>query len=201
MLDTRGPEITVSKPAELEIALVAGQTLVLTTDLSVPPSASQLPVSYEGLPDVVQAGDNIFLGQYLFTGSETSSVYLTVIATDARTVTCEARNSATLGGLMLTVHLENRLTRLPSLPPFDVAAIRGWGARNAIDFLSLSFTQSAADVLAARALLHDCGLEATHILAKVENREGMCNIDEIVDAADGISMRPLWTCAYVPDPN
>ena len=186
MLDTRGPEITVTKPPELEIALVAGQTLVLTTDTSVPPSASQLPVSYERLPAILSPGDSIFLGQYLFTGSETSSVYLRVVSTDARTVTCEARNSATLGGLMLTVHLENVLTGIPSLPPHDVDAIRGWGARNSIDFLSLSFTQSGAEVAAARALLDACGLSDTLIMAKVENREGLCHIDEIADAADGI---------------
>jgi pyruvate kinase len=176
----------VTKPHELEIAVVAGQTLVLTTDTSVPPSASMLPVSYDGLPSVVSPGDTIFLGQYLFTGSETSSVYLTVISTDARTVTCEARNSATLGGLCLTVHLENVLTRIASLPEPDVAAIRGWGARNAIDFLSLSFTQSAAEVAAARALLNDCGLSNTLVMAKIENREGLCNLDAIADAADGI---------------
>ena len=58
MLDTRGPEITVTKAPELEIALVAGQTLVLTTDLSVPPSTQALPVSYEGLPSVVKPGDS-----------------------------------------------------------------------------------------------------------------------------------------------
>jgi pyruvate kinase len=186
MLDTRGPEITVTKPHDLEIALVAGQTLVLTTDTAVPCSASMLPVSYEGLPSVVKPGDSIFLGQYLFTGSETSSVYLRVISCDERTVTCEARNSATLGGLMLTVHLENVLTRISNLPAHDEAAIRGWGARNAIDFLSLSFTQSAAEVDAARALLAECGLAETQIMAKVENREGLCNIEAIADAADGI---------------
>ena len=127
MLDTRGPEIIVEKAPGLEIAIVAGQTLVLTTDRRVAPSASVLPVSYEGLPSVVRAGDSIFIGQYLFTGSETSSVYLRVISTDERTVTCEARNSATLGGLMLTVHLENVHTGIPNLPMHDEAAIRGWG--------------------------------------------------------------------------
>ena len=186
MLDTRGAEITVSKDPNLEIALVAGQTLVLTTDLRVPPSTQALPVSYEGLPSVVKPGDSIFVGQYLFTGSETSSVYLRVISTDATTVTCEARNSATLGGLMLTVHLENVLTRIPNLPEHDVAAIRGWGARNAIDFLSLSFTTSAADVHAARALLAECGLGDTHVMAKVENKEGLVALAEIADVADGI---------------
>ena len=128
----------------------------------------------------------VFVGQYLFTGSETSSVYLRVISTDATTVTCEARNSATLGGLMLTVHLENCSTRIPNLPEHDVAAIRGWGSRNAIDFLSLSFTTSAADVDAARALLTSCGLADTHIMAKVENREGLVALAEIADVADGI---------------
>ncbi len=176
----------MAKPAALELALVAGQTLFLTTDLSVTPSTQALPVSYEGLPSVVKPGDSIFVGQYLFTGSETSSVYLRVISTDATTVTCEARNSATLGGLMLTVHLENCSTRIPILPEHDVAAIRGWGARNAIDFLSLSFTTCAADVEAARALLTECGLADTHIMAKVENREGLVALADIADVADGI---------------
>jgi len=68
----------------------------------------------------------------------------------------------------------------------DVAAIRGWGVRNAIDFLSLSFTTSAADVEAARALLDDCGLDQCHIMAKVETKEGLIALAQIADAADGI---------------
>ncbi len=116
-------------------------------------------------------------------------MYLRVISTDERTVTCEARNSATLGGLALTVHLANVHTRIPNLTSADVAAIGGWGVRNSIDFLSLSFTTCAAEVHAARALLQECGLADTHILAKIETREGLCHLDEIADAADGIILR------------
>ena len=59
-------------------------------------------------------------------------------------------------------------------------------ARNGIDFLSLSFTHCAEEVHAARALLAEVGLRDTQIMAKIENREGLCNIEEIADAADGI---------------
>lgn len=82
----------------------------------------------------------MFVGQYLFTGSETSSVYLDVVETrpESGSVMCRVRNSASLSGLMLTVHLENVETKIPVVSQYDIDAIRGWGARNAIDFVSLS---------------------------------------------------------------
>lgn len=186
MLDTRGPEVMVNKPADKDIPLEADQLIELTTDETVPPSSSVLPVSYDGLPRVLKAGDTLFIGGYLATGSETSSVFLDVVETTATSVTCKCKNSATLSGSMLTVHLENISTQIPVLTQEDVSFICGWGKRNNIDFLSLSYTTCAADVREARRVLDLAGLRETHIMAKVESRAGLMNIQEIVDAADGI---------------
>ena len=150
------------------------------------PTSDRLPVSFDGLPTAVQPGDAIFVGQYLFTGSETSSAYLTVKSVAGTDVLCEVNNAATLGGLMFTVHLANRMVEMPALADSDLRAIRGWGTRNKIDFLSLSFTQSAAEVVAARALLKECGLAECQIIAKVENKLGLLALDDIVEVADGI---------------
>jgi len=186
MLDTRGREITINNPQGKEFVLEAGQVVVLTTDCTAPPTSARLPVSFAGLPQAVQPGDAIFVGQYLFTGSETSSAYLTVQRVTDTDVVCEASNSATLGGVMFTVHLANRHVDMPALADSDLRAIRGWGARNAVDFLSLSFTQSAAEVAAARQLLDECGLRECQVIAKVENKAGLVNVDDIVEAADGV---------------
>lgn len=85
MLDTMGPEILVvnSQPEESQeepIRLNAGQQIVLTCDPTATPSTTVLPINYPNslAATGLQPGSSIFVGQYLFTGSETSSAYLTV---------------------------------------------------------------------------------------------------------------------------
>jgi pyruvate kinase len=78
---------------------VADEIVELTADTSREVSSSVLPVTYEHLSEVLQKGDVVFVGQYLFTGSETSSVYLDVVETRPGSVFCKVRNSASLSGV------------------------------------------------------------------------------------------------------
>lgn len=80
MLDTLSNEIMVlNRPETASISLNAGETITLTTDRTRPASSSCLPISYPSFQGSGLApGAQVFVGQYLFTGSETSSVYLTV---------------------------------------------------------------------------------------------------------------------------
>ena len=89
MVDTRGSEIGVQLAPEdvtsfdaaapkSQLVLEQGSRVTLTTDLSVAPSAAFLPVNNPDLVNFVSPGDDVFVGQYLFTGSESSSVYLKV---------------------------------------------------------------------------------------------------------------------------
>ncbi|XWS43480.1 hypothetical protein CRYUN_Cryun16bG0107800 [Craigia yunnanensis] len=131
----------------------------------------------------VKKGDTIFIGQYLFTGSETTSVS----EVQGKYVVCVIKNSATLTGSLFTLHASQIRIELPILSDKDKEVISSWGVQNKIDFLSLSFTRHAEDVHHAREFLSKLGdLSQTQIFAKIENIEGLNHFDEILEEADGI---------------
>ncbi|WOL07049.1 hypothetical protein Cni_G15785 [Canna indica] len=135
----------------------------------------------------VKPGDTIFIGQYLFTGSETTSVWLEVAELKGEDVVCTIKNSATLAGSLFTLHISHIRIDLPTLTEADKNVISTWGVRNKIDFLSLSYTRHAEDVRQAREFLSKLGyLYQTQIFAKIENIEGLTHFDEILQEADGI---------------
>ncbi|KAF9591736.1 hypothetical protein IFM89_006082 [Coptis chinensis] len=135
----------------------------------------------------VKKGDTIFIGQYLFTGSETTSVWLEVSEVKEEDVVCVIKNSATLAGSLFTLHVAQIRIELPTLTDKDKEVLSTWGIRNKIDFLSLSYTRHAEDVRHAREYLSKLGdLQQTHIFAKIENIEGLTHFDEILQEADGI---------------
>ncbi|KAJ7279824.1 hypothetical protein O6H91_Y377000 [Diphasiastrum complanatum] len=187
MLDTVGPELQVMNKNEIPIALEVDATVVLTPDQTKEASSEVLPINYADLALVVKPGDTIFVGQYLFTGSETTSVWLEVAETEGSDVICKVKNSATLTGALFTAHASQVPIKLPTLSEFDKDVISKWGLRNSIDFVSLSYTRHAEDVRMARAYLSKLGdLHQTQIFAKIENVEGLKHFDEILQEADGI---------------
>ncbi|KAF3775380.1 Pyruvate kinase 2 [Nymphaea thermarum] len=159
MLDTLGPEIQVHNKTGNPIDLKADDHVILTPDLSKEPSAMVLPVSYAGLAEVVKKGDTIFIGQYLFTGSETTSVWLEVLETNGADVVCLVKNSAALAGFIFTMQVSQVHINLPTLSDFD---------------------KQLRDFLQNQNLSHPL------IYAKVESVEGLTHFDEILEEADGI---------------
>ncbi|TYJ97148.1 pyruvate kinase 2, cytosolic-like [Cucumis melo var. makuwa] len=105
---------------------------------------------------VVKKGDTLFLGQYLFTGSETS-VWLEVFEVKGDDVGCVVKNSATLVGIMYTLHAAEIHIDLPTL-----TIIATWGVKNKIDFLSLSHARHVEDVrqvfLFQKTALYRCNM-------------------------------------------
>ncbi|KAK1299883.1 hypothetical protein QJS10_CPB13g01714 [Acorus calamus] len=187
MLDTVGPELQVVNKSERTISLEADAFVVLTPDQDQEASSQLLPINFDGLAKAVKPGDTIFIGQYLFTGSETTSVWLEVSELKGEDVVCMIKNSATLAGSLFTLHISQIRVELPTLTDADKEAISTWGVRNNIDFLSLSFTRHAEDVRQAREFLSKLGdLQQTQIFAKIENIEGLNHFDEILQEADGI---------------
>ncbi|XP_008776916.3 pyruvate kinase 1, cytosolic-like isoform X2 [Phoenix dactylifera] len=135
----------------------------------------------------VKPGDTIFIGQYLFTGNETTSIWLEVAELKGDDVVCLVKNSATLAGSLYTLHISQIRVDLPTLSDADKDVISKWGVRNNIDFLSLSYTRHAEDVRHAREFLSKLAdLRQTLIFAKIENAEGLTHFDEILREADGI---------------
>ncbi|KAL2539806.1 Pyruvate kinase family protein [Abeliophyllum distichum] len=187
MLDTGGPELQVINKTEHSISLQADSFVVLTPDPDKEATSNLLPINFSGLSQAVKPGDTIFIGQYLFTGSETTSVWLEVTDVKGKDVVCLIKNSATLAGPLYTLHVSQIHIDLPTLTDKDKEVISTWGVRNNIDFLSLSCTRHAEDVRHAREFLSNLGdLSQTQIFAKIENVEGLTHFDEILQEADGI---------------
>ncbi|KAG5239613.1 pyruvate kinase, cytosolic isozyme [Salix suchowensis] len=187
MLDTVGPELQVINKKENPISLQEDSFVVLTPDLDKEATSCLLPINFTGLATAVKKGDTIFIGQYLFTGSETTSVWLEVTEISGEDVVCLIKNSATLSGLLYTLHVSQIHINLPTLTDKDKEVISSWGVRNNIDILSLSYTRDAEDVRHARKFLSKLGdLYQTQIFAKIENVEGLTHFDEILQEADGV---------------
>ncbi|RDX99707.1 Pyruvate kinase 1, cytosolic, partial [Mucuna pruriens] len=186
MLDTVGPELQVENKTEHPITLEADTLVVLTPDQNKEASSNLLPVNFSGLSKALKKGDTIFIGKYLFTGSETASVWLEVSEVDGDDVTCLVKNTATLSGSLYTLHVSQIRIDLPTLTDKDKEVISTWGVRNNIDFLSL-YTRHVEDIRHAREFLSKLGdLKQTHIYAKIENIEGLRHFDEILREADGV---------------
>ncbi|EYU38599.1 hypothetical protein MIMGU_mgv1a004441mg [Erythranthe guttata] len=187
MLDTVGAELQVVNKSEKAITLKEDDKVILVPDQGQEASSDVLPINFAGLAKAVKKGDTIFLGQYLFTGSETTSVWLEVDEVQGDGVVCIIKNSATLAGALFTLHASQVHIDLPTLSDKDKQVISSWGVQNKIDFLSLSYTRHAEDVREAREYLSKLGdLSQTQIFAKIENVEGLTHFDEILEEADGI---------------
>ncbi|XP_051113694.1 pyruvate kinase 1, cytosolic-like isoform X2 [Andrographis paniculata] len=187
MLDTAGAELQVINKSENPITLQEDDKVVLTPDRGQEASSGVLPIKFDGLAKAVTQGDTLFIGQYLFTGSESTSVWLEVDEVKDNDVICNIKNSATLAGSLFTLHVSQVHISLPTLSDKDKEAISSWGVQNKIDLLSLSYTRHADDVRQARDFLAKLGdLSQTQIFAKIENFEGLTHFDEILNEADGI---------------
>lgn len=187
MLDTLGPELQVFNKNGTPIELEANAFVTLTPDSSREASSELLPINYAGLAQAVKQGDTIFVGQYLFTGSESTSVWLEVEEVKGQNVVCLVKNTATLAGSLFTMHASQVRIDLPTLSDSDKHVISTWGVKNNIDFISLSYTRHAEDVRQTRAYLSKLGeLNQTQIFAKIETIEGLKHFNEILQEADGI---------------
>ncbi|KAK2076476.1 hypothetical protein QBZ16_001001 [Prototheca wickerhamii] len=183
MVDVQGREITINRPEVAQdndgthrepdaTVIEAGSTITITTDLSQKFSADTLPVSYARFPDMVEPGDDIFVGRYLVSGADASSLYLRVDSATETTVTCTAQSGAVLAGLLTVFHTErsdssvaNQQNDLPPLTEHDKAALRELVTEFDLDFVSLSYCRESDDVDQVRAFLHSIGSSATKIVA------------------------------------
>uniref|UniRef100_F6HLQ8 Pyruvate kinase n=1 Tax=Vitis vinifera TaxID=29760 RepID=F6HLQ8_VITVI len=186
MLDTMGAELQVCNATGNPIKLKADDHVTITPDASKIPSAEVLPVNYDGLAESVKKGDSIFLGQYLSTGIESTSVWLEVLETRGPDVICLVKNSATLAGSIFPMHMSQVRVKLPTLTEMDKQVISNWGSRNKVEFIALSYTRHVEDVRELRAFLKTQNLNETQIFAKVETLEGLKHFDEILQEADGV---------------
>ena len=176
MLDTKGPEIRTGNFDVDEVYLKPNDTFTLTTR-DIIGNANIVSVSYKGLPNDVEVGSIIYIDDGLV------QLEVTEIK-DGTEVICKALNNGILSNHK-GVNLPGSKTNLPSITPKDVDDIK-FGIENDIDFIAASFVRKKEDVYDIRRVLEDHGGENIKIISKIESQEGVDNLDEIIEASDGI---------------
>lgn len=176
MLDTKGPEVRLglfkdNKPVEI----FTGDTYTLTTR-DVVCDDKIASVSFSGLPADVQPGTAILINDGL--------ISLRVNKVTATDIICEV----TEGGILSNnkgVNVPGVELSMPYLSERDMTDLE-FGAKTGFDFIAASFVRTAADVDYLRKFTNSLGWRNVKIIAKIENMEGVNNIDEIIRVSDGI---------------
>ena len=176
LLDTKGPEIrTGVLKGDKKVFLEEGDTFTLTTE-EIEGDNKRVSVSYEGLVEDVEPGKKILIDDGL--------IELEVKGINGTEITCKVLNGGELGSKK-GVNVPNVPVRLPALTQKDREDII-FGVELGVDFIAASFVRSVEGVLEIKALLKECGAPFLPVIAKIENAEGIRNIDEIIHCADGI---------------
>ena len=175
VLDTKGPEIRIKKFETKSIELKAGDNFTLTAE-DVTGDQSKVAVTYTNLPAEVEPGQMILIDDGLV-GIEVKEV-------QGPDIICTVVNGGTLSANK-SINIPGAHIQLPALTEQDISDIR-FGIENDFDFIAASFIRKAADVEAIREVLRTYGGEKIQIIAKIENQEGVDNLDGIIAAADGI---------------
>lgn len=175
ILDTKGPEIRVKTFKEDKVRLEEDATFTLTTR-DVEGDVNIVSVTYADLPKDVHRGSRILIDDGL--------IELKVEDITETDVVCKVIN----GGVVKSrkgVNLPGVEVNLPSLMEKDIEDLK-FSVENGFDIVAASFIRSAEDVLKIRRVLEENGGGQMHIISKIENQQGVENIDKILEASDGI---------------
>ncbi len=175
LLDTKGPEIRVKTFAAGKVELKPGQTFRLCNQ-DVEGNERQVSITCKELCHDVKEGTRILIDDGL--------IEMTVEALEGEDIVCRVLN----GGFVSNnkgVNVPGVRLSLPYLSERDKGDIL-FGIQNDFDFIAASFVRRADDVLQIRKLLEENGGEGIEIISKIENGEGVDNIDEIIEHSDGI---------------
>ena len=175
MLDTKGPEIRLGDFSDGAITLSQGDHFTLTTR-DILGDQSIVSVKYEGLPKDVKVGDMILIDDGL--------VELEVLAIKDTEIECVSLNNGNLSNHK-GVNVPHVEINLPALTDKDIDDIK-FGIKNDVDFIAASFIRRAEDVMNIRKILEENDGENIDIISKIENQQGVDNIEEILMASDGM---------------
>lgn len=178
LLDLQGPKIRIGTFEHGAVTLAAGQRFSLTTDSTVVGDQQRVYVSYPDLPRDVRAGEKILLddGNIALRVEETrDDQVLTTVIQPGR---LSDRKGVNLPGTTLS------LSPLGDKDRADLA----FGLELGVDFVALSFVQSAEEIRELRALIEASVHPRTRVIAKIEKPRALSNIDEIISESDGIML-------------
>lgn len=176
MLDTKGPEIRLGKfvggkPVEIR----DGDTFTLTTE-DVPCTAERASITFKGLPADISVGARILINDGV--------IELRAEKITASDIVCKVVS----GGLISDnkgVNVPGVELSMPYLSDRDMSDLE-FGAKMGYDFIAASFVRSSADINYLKKFTKSLGWNTPRIIAKIENMDGVENIDEIIEASDGI---------------
>lgn len=175
LLDTKGPEIRTGLLKDgKKVSLKEGQTFTLTTR-DVVGDDTITHINYSGLNEDVAAGNKILIDDGL--------IELDVVEVKGTDIVCKVVNGGELGEKK-GVNVPNVKIKLPALTDKDKEDIL-FGIRQGFDFIAASFVRTADCIREIKEILEEHGSNM-RVIAKIENAEGIDNLDEIIEVSDGI---------------
>ncbi|MCX7842899.1 MAG: pyruvate kinase [Clostridia bacterium] len=175
LLDTKGPEIRTGKFQNKEIVLNQGDSFILVNE-DISGDSTKASVTYKDLYKDVEKGSRILINDGL--------VELEVKEIKGKDIHCTVLNGGAIGNNK-GINVPGVEIHLPSLTNQDIEDIK-FGIENEFDFIAASFVRKASDVIEIKKILEKNGGQGIKVIAKIENRQGVDNVDEILKVADGI---------------
>lgn len=176
LLDTKGPEIRLGKFVDNKpVEIFDGDTYTLTTE-DVPCDSRIGSISFKKLPRDVSIGTRILINDGV--------IELVAEKVSSTEIVCRIIHGGVLSNNK-GINVPGVKLSMPYLSERDMDDLE-FGSKMGFDFIAASFVRSAADINYLRKFTHSLGWYDVRIIAKIENIDGVENIDEILEAADGI---------------
>lgn len=175
MLDTKGPEYRIKTFKNGKVTLKEGDSFTFTAD-EIEGDEKKVSINYKGLASDLKKGDKILLNNGLLT--------FEVVSTTNTDVNC----TVVIGGELSdrkSMSFPNKTLRQKYLSEQDKEDI-AFGIKEGIDFIACSFVSCKQDLLDVKNFLTEIGAKETELIAKIENRSGVDNIEEISEECAGI---------------
>lgn len=176
LLDTKGPEIRARDFVNGKVTLKEGTEVTVVGGEDFLGDETRFAVTYKDLAKVMEPGKHILLNDGL--------VDLEVVAIEGNEVKTIVRNTGEISNRKSS-NLPGVKTNLPALTDQDKKDL-AFGVEIGVDIIAASFIRKGADVLEIRKVLHELGGSDIHVYSKIENEEGVDNVDEIIKYSDGI---------------
>ncbi len=176
LLDTKGPEVRVCQFAEGKVSLKKDDQFTLTSR-EISGTNEIVSITYKNLPKDVKEGSRILLDDGLIE-------LIVEKVVDGTDIVCRVMNNGDVSNNK-GVNLPDTRLSMPYLSEKDTSDII-FGIQTGFDFIAASFVRCAEDVLQIRKILEEHNCHTINIISKIENQEGVDNIDEIIRVSDGI---------------
>ena len=175
LLDTKGPEIRLGDFEQKQVVLKQGQLFTLTTN-EILGNKESAYITYSGLPYDVTPGNRILIDDGL--------VEMEVESVVGEEIRCLVKNTGVISARK-GVNVPGAALSLPFINEKDYNDLR-FAVEQGFDFVAASFTRTYEDMRELKHILKELGGEKIKVIAKIENSQGVENLDEILSIADGV---------------